>query len=227
MKAMILNSGGVDSTTCVALAISELGKENVSTVSIRYGQRHENELGYADKIAKHYDIDHYVLDLGEVLKYSDCPLLASSTKEIQHKPYSEQLSEVGVPTYVPFRNGLFLSAIASLAMSVYPDDHVNIYLGNHADDSEGNAYADCSLEFIDAIGKAINVGTYGRISVVSPFVNARKADIVKKGLELGVPYELTWSCYEGREKACGKCASCLTRLEAFRKNGVEDPLGYE
>ena len=126
-------------------------------------------------------------------------------------------------TYVPFRNGLLLASVAALAMAKYPDDEVDIYLGAHADDAAGNAYADCSEAFTDAIGKAIHIGTYEKVNLKAPLVNWNKAQVVKKGLELGVPYELTWSCYNGGDRPCGKCGTCIDRAAAFAANGVEDP----
>lgn len=225
-KALVLSSGGVDSTTCISIAIDELGSENVSTVSVFYGQKHSKELECAKKIAEYYGVKHYELDLSAIFKYSNCPLLSHSTEEIAHESYAEQIAKDGegmVRTYVPFRNGLMLSAVASLAVSIYPDDMVDIYLGAHADDSAGRAYADCSEEFTDAIGKAINIGTYEKVNLRAPLVNLSKAEVVREGLELGTPYELTWSCYEGGEKPCGTCATCIDRAIAFKLNGIEDP----
>jgi 7-cyano-7-deazaguanine synthase len=132
-----------------------------------------------------------------------------------------------VETYVPFRNGLMLSSVAALAVSLFPDEEVQIYLGAHADDAAGNAYADCSQEFTDTIGKAINIGTYGKVHLVAPLVNMNKAGVVALGMQLGVPYILTWSCYEGREKACGTCGTCIDRQNAFIANNLLDPILYE
>ena len=103
------------------------------------------------------------------------------------------------------------------------EDEVDVYLGAHADDAAGNAYADCSEAFTDAIGKAIHIGTYNKVNLVAPLVNMNKAEVVKTGLELGTPYELTWSCYKGGEKPCGKCGTCIDRAKAFAANGVKDP----
>ena len=225
-KALVLSSGGVDSTTCISIAIDELGIENVSTVSVFYGQKHSKELECAKKIAEYYGVKHYELDLSTVFKYSNCPLLSQSTEEIVHESYAEQIAkdEEGiVRTYVPFRNGLMLSAVASLAVSIYPNDMVDIYLGAHADDSAGRAYADCSEEFTNAIGQAINIGTYKKVNLRAPLVNLSKAEVVREGLELGTPYELTWSCYEGGEKPCGTCGTCIDRAIAFKLNDIEDP----
>lgn len=226
MKAIVLSSGGVDSTTCISLAIKNLGKENVSSVSIFYAQKHRKELECAKQIAEYYGINHYELDLSNIMQYSNCSLLSHSAKEIVHKSYAEQIAENGegmVSTYVPFRNGLMLSAMATIAMSVYPDEETEIYLGAHADDAVGNAYADCSLEFVRAMNDAINIGTYGKVRINAPFVNKTKADVVTEGLRLKTPYELTWSCYEGGEKPCGKCGTCIDRALAFEKNNAKDP----
>jgi len=225
-KAVVLSSGGVDSTTCISIAIDELGIENVSTVSVFYGQKHSKELECAKKIAEYYGVKHYELDLSAIFKYSNCPLLSQSTEEIVHESYAEQIAkdeEGMVRTYVPFRNGLMLSAVASLAVSIYPNDMVDIYLGAHADDSAGRAYADCSEEFTNAIGKAINIGTYEKVNLRAPLVNLSKAEVVREGLKLGTPYELTWSCYEGGETPCGTCATCIDRAIAFKLNNISDP----
>lgn len=230
MKAVVLSSGGIDSTTCVGLAVDRMGRDNVSTLSVYYGQRHDKELQCAREVAKYYGLPHYELDLSNIMRFSDCSLLKHSDREIEHGEYSEQLKETNgapVATYVPFRNGLFLSAVASLALSIYPDDEIEVYCGIHADDAAGNAYPDTSEAFNEAIGKAIYIGSGNKVRVVSPLVTMNKAGVVRLGTELKVPYQLTWSCYEGNERACGKCGTCLDRIRAFKANGLEDPIEYE
>jgi len=232
MKALVLNSGGVDSTTCVGLAVEKYGKENVITASLYYGQKHDKELECARKVAEYYGVRHIEDDISNVMKYAGdvCSLIKGSKEEIIDKSYKEQIDENGegrVGTYVPFRNGLFLSLAAAYADSLFPGEEVKIYYGAHADDAAGQAYADCSPEFAEAMNKAINIGTYGKISVERPLINMNKAGVVKTGLKIKVPYELTWSCYHGGEKACGKCGTCIDRLNAFKENGVEDPIEYE
>lgn len=225
-KALVLSSGGVDSTTCIGIAVNEVGSENVSTVSVFYGQKHNKELDCAEKVANFYGLKHYVLDLSNVLQYSNCSLMKNSTENIPLMSYADQIKENGegkVSTYVPFRNGLMLSAVAALAQSIYPDDDVDIYLGAHADDAAGRAYADCSEEFTSAMNTAIVIGTYGKVRVVAPLVNMNKAEVVKTGLTLNVPYKLTWSCYAGGDKPCGKCGTCIDRAAAFAANHVHDP----
>lgn len=225
-KALVLSSGGVDSTTCVGIAVKDLGSENVSTVSVFYGQKHNKELECADKVAEFYNVKHYVLDLSNVLQYSNCSLMKNSTEEIPMMSYAEQIEKNGegkVSTYVPFRNGLMLSAVAALAQSIYPDYDVDIYLGAHADDAAGRAYADCSEEFTSAMNTAIVIGTYGKVRVVAPLVSLNKAGVVKLGLSIGVPYKHTWSCYAGGDKPCGHCGTCIDRAKAFEANRISDP----
>ena len=229
-KAVVLSSGGADSTTCIGVALEKYPKDCVVTVSVFYGQKHNKELECAKQIAEHYGLKHYELDLSQVLKYSNCSLLSHSTEEVPEGSYAEQIGRKDngmVATYVPFRNGLMLSAVASLASSLFPDEDVEIYLGAHSDDAAGSAYADCSLEFVETIGEAIKIGTYGYVTICCPFVGKTKAEVIGTGLKLGVPYQYTWSCYNGSDKPCGKCGTCIDRIEAFRANGVEDPLEYE
>lgn len=230
-KAFVLSSGGLDSTTCLAMAIEKYGPENVVTASLYYGQKHDKELKCAQAIAEYYHVRHIEEDISNVMKYAkNVSSLIKGGKEIQHLSYEEQVknNESGrVDSYVPFRNGLFLSIAAAYADSIFPGEEVEIYYGAHADDAAGNAYADCTPEFAEAMNKAINLGTYGKISVCRPLINWNKAQVVKEGLRLNAPYELTWSCYEGKEKQCGVCGTCLDRKAAFAANGIEDPVPYE
>ena len=230
-KALVLNSGGVDSTTCVGLAVQKYGKENVITASLYYGQKHDKELQCARKIAEYYEVGHIEEDISNVMKYAkDVCTLMKGGNEIEHKSYAEQIEENGegrVATYVPFRNGLLLSIATAYADSLFPGEEVEVYYGAHADDAAGEAYADCSPEFAKAMDEAISIGTYGKIHINRPLINMNKAGVVKIGLEIGVPYELTWSCYEGGEKACGTCGTCIDRINAFKLNGVQDPIEYE
>lgn len=223
-KALVLSSGGVDSTTCVGLAVQECGAENVETVSVYYGQKHKKELEAARKIAEHYGVKHYELDLSAIMQYSNCSLLEHSTESVQHGSYAEQIEKDGaVKTYVPFRNGLMLSAVAAFAYGINEDNETDVFLGAHADDAAGDAYADCSPAFTEAMGKAIAIGTYNKIHLRTPLVHLNKSGVVSIGLSLRVPYELTWSCYEGGDKPCGKCGTCIDRARAFADNGVNDP----
>ena len=230
-KALVLNSGGLDSTTCVALAVKELGAENVITASLYYGQKHDKELECARNIADYYGVKHIEEDISNIMKYAkDVCTLIKGGADIEQKSYAEQIKKNGegrVSTYVSFRNGLLLSIATAYADSLFPGEEVSIYYGAHADDAAGSAYADCSPEFAEAMDKAINIGTYGKISVERPLINLTKAEVVKTGTELDAPYDLTWSCYLGGEKQCGKCGTCIDRKKAFELNGLVDPVPYE
>ncbi len=224
MRALVLSSGGVDSTTALGLAVSKYGAENVTSLSISYGQKHDKEIEASKKVAAYYGVEQLFLDLSLIFQYSNSSLLKQSTEEIPEESYEEQIKktkgEKPVSTYVPFRNGLFLSSAASIALS---KDCSLIYYGAHADDAAGFAYPDCSSDFHAAMNQAVYEGSGHQLKIEAPFVKLNKAEVVKMGLELGVPYELTWSCYEGGEKPCGKCGTCLDRAKAFAANGVEDP----
>ncbi len=224
MKALVLSSGGVDSTTALAMAVEKYGKENVIALSVSYGQKHDKEIRAAKAVAEYYGVEQMFLDLSLIFQYSSCSLLKQSTEEIPEESYASQIKKTGgekpVSTYVPFRNGLFLSSAASIALS---RDCGVIYYGAHADDAAGAAYPDCSPVFNRAMGEAVFEGSGGQLKVEAPFVEMTKAEIVKTGLTLKVPYELTWSCYEGGEEPCGKCGTCLDRAKAFAANGVADP----
>lgn len=222
MKALVLFSGGVDSTTCLAMAIDKYGKDKVVALSISYGQKHVKEIEASDKIAEYYGVEHISIDLSKIFEYSDCSLLSSSDKEIPKDTYENQLKGTGglpVSTYVPFRNGLFLSSAAAIALSKNCDV---IYYGAHGDDAAGNAYPDCSEEFNRAMGDAIYIGSGKQLRIYAPFVNKPKSDVVAEGLKLKVPYELTWSCYEGKDKPCGVCGTCIDRRKAFEANGIKE-----
>lgn len=224
MKALVLFSGGVDSSTCLGMAVGKHGAENVIALSVYYGQKHDKEMRSAEKIAAHYGVELKTLDLARIFADSDCTLLAGSEGEIPKESYAEQLEKTDgkpVSTYVPFRNGLFLSSAASVALS---NACGVIYYGAHSDDAAGNAYPDCSDDFNEAMNRAIYLGSGGQLYIEAPFVKLTKADVVKKGLELNVPYELSWSCYEGDDKPCGVCGTCRDRIVAFEANGVTDPL---
>lgn len=222
-KALVLFSGGVDSTTCLGMAVDKYGKENVIALSVFYGQKHTKEIACSEQIAQHYGVEHLYLNLAKIFQYSDCSLLQHSSQEIPTDSYAEQIAQTEgspVSTYVPFRNGLFLSSAASVALS---KDCTVIYYGAHSDDAAGSAYPDCSAAFHKAISEAIYLGSGEQLRVEAPFVDLTKAEVVKIGLGLQVPYELTWSCYEGKDQPCGVCGTCIDRAQAFAQNGVKDP----
>ena len=225
MKALVLLSGGVDSTTCLAVAKEKYSE--VIALALYYGQKHSKELAAAAKIAAYYNTQLIKLDLTPVFAYSNCSLLQQSTEEIPHESYAGQIKKQHgepVSTYVPFRNGVFLSVAASIALA---QNCSVVYYGAHADDAAGSAYPDCSSDFNNKMNEGIYIGSGRKVQLAAPFVNLSKKDIVAMGLKLKVPYELTWSCYCGGEKPCGSCGTCIDRKAAFAANGVQDPLKYE
>lgn len=224
MKVLVLLSGGIDSTTCLAMAIEKYGAEQVVTFSAFYGQKHNKELEAARSIANYYHVELIEVNLSKIFAYSNSSLLKHSGKEIPHCSYAEQLAErkeETLSTYVPFRNGLFLSTAASIAIS---KECSIIFYGAHSDDAAGNAYPDCSAAFHEAMNTAIYEGSGRQVKVEAPFLGLHKKEIVKLGLNLKVPYELTWSCYEGGEHSCGQCGTCIDREKAFEENDNIDPL---
>lgn len=227
MKCLVLSSGGLDSTVALALACDKYGAQNVVALSVFYGQKHDKEIKASNDVARYYGVEHIYLDLAKIFEYSDCALLKQNDTDIPEESYNEQLKKTNgkpVSTYVPFRNGLFLSSAASIAISKGCEI---IYYGAHKDDAAGNAYPDCSKDFTESMAKAIYLGSGNSLKVEGPFVNMTKKDIVALGYKLNVPFNLTWSCYEGHDKACGRCGTCIDRKEAFRLNGLIDPIEYE
>ena len=213
MKALVLFSGGLDSSTCLALAVNKYGKENVIALSVYYGQKHDKEILSAKAVAEYYGVELRSLDLKAIFAGSDCSLLAGSDRDIPKESYAEQLEETDgspVSTYVPFRNGLFIASAASIALSCGCGV---IYYGAHSDDAAGNAYPDCSEAFNNAMNEAVFIGSGEQLRVEAPFVGLKKADIVRIGTEIGVPYE-----------PCGECGTCRDRIAAFEANGLTDPL---
>ena len=165
MKAMVLTSGGVDSTTCLGMAVKEYGKENVVALSISYGQKHTKELESAKAVTDFYGVEFINIDLEPLFRYSNCSLLKHSDAEIPKESYAEQLKETDgkpVSTYVPFRNGLFLATASSIAIS---KGCGVIYYGAHSDDAAGNAYPDCSKLFNDAMNTAIYEGSGKQLKI--------------------------------------------------------------
>lgn len=223
MKAVVLVSGGIDSTTCLAHAVAVHGADQVLALTMHYGQKHERELQSAGAVAKHYGVKHLIKDLSSVFTFSNSPLLKHSSEEVPHGSYDDAVTreEDGMSkTYVPYRNGLFLSYAAAIAYSVGASE---VYYGAHADDAAGNAYPDCTKEFYAAQSRAIFEGTGDKVMMHAPLIHMNKAQVVGWGLKMDAPYELTWSCYEGKDKPCGKCGTCVDRLRAFEANGATDP----
>lgn len=224
MKAAVLASGGVDSTTALAQAVERYGAAKVTAVSVLYGQKHIKELEAAEKIASYYGVEHISVDAAPLFQYSRASLLQGSPEPVPKECYADQLKKTQgkapVSTCVPFRNGIFLAAAAGIALSLGSEA---VIYGAHADDAAGAAYPDCSPAFFEAMAAAVWEGSGRQIRLEAPFLAMNKAAVVKIGLRLRVPYELTWSCYEGGAEPCGQCGTCRDRAAAFAANRVSDP----
>lgn len=216
-KAVVLLSGGLDSTVAAYLAQSQ--GFDVYALSFDYGQKHSRETEHAKKVAKGIEaIEHKLVEL----KLSDWggSSLTDSALDVEDGDVTRKDIPV---TYVPARNMVFLSVAASYAEAIEAQD---IFIGVSEVDYSG--YVDCRQEFIDAMEAAINLGTVmgaeknKPLNIHAPFVNKTKAEEIKLGVELGVDFSLTWSCYRGGEKPCGTCDSCLLRAKAFAEAGIED-----
>jgi 7-cyano-7-deazaguanine synthase len=223
-KAVVLLSGGLDSTVTLAVAIS--AEYKVIPLTINYGQRHIRELRAAKEVVKFYNLEkHVIIDLDlTVFKTSALTSLDINVPEGTRDDLSGKMIPV---TYVPSRNIIFLGIAAGLCES---ESAERIFIGANSIDYSG--YPDCRPEFFEAFQKTLEVGTKAGIEgrpplIEAPLLHLTKADIVGLGKRLGAPLHLTWSCYEGGVKACGRCDSCLLRLRGFREAGYEDEIVYE
>ena len=217
--AVCLVSGGMDS--CVTAAIAREENSELAFLHVSYGQRTEaRERRAFEQLADHFgvkkrlavSIEHLAKIGGSSLTDPDIPVSTAG------------LSSPDIPTsYVPFRNAHLLSIATSWAEALGAP---RVYIGAVAEDSSG--YPDCRPEFYAAFQRAIDIGTRPGtdVQIVTPVIAMRKSQIVRRGLELGAPFELTWSCYQASERACGSCDSCALRLRAFLEAGVTDPISY-
>src|SRR5713226_2424656 len=205
-KAVVLLSGGLDSST--ALAIAHQQGFELHALSFDYGQRHQREVDAAAAVARHYGVQYQKTITIDLRAFGGSALTADF--DVPHSRSLEKMSQEIPITYVPARNTIFLSF--ALAYSGYPA---------------------CRPEYLEAYERMANLATKattqdGRVfHIHAPLLRMNKAEIIHKGIELGVPYELTWSCYEGGELACGTCDSCLLRLNGFAEAGLQDPIGYQ
>ena len=250
-KAYVLLSGGLDSTTCLHIAMEQA--ESVEAISVDYGQRHKKEMQYAANTCNKFDIPHKILNIEGILSGKGV-MLSDASVEIPNISYAD-IKGVS-PTYVPFRNGTLLSLITAQAQKWVNQeiedpalfhlsqgnahtkedakqlatddmrDSVGIYFGAHADDMAGGAYPDCGELFIGAMANAIHVGSYNTIRLYTPLQWMNKQEIVEKGHKLGVDFAGTWSCYAGGDLHCGTCPTCRSRREAFLAAGIDDPTQY-
>jgi len=218
MKSVVILSGGMDSTTLIYDVVSQGGE--VEALSFNYGQRHSKELSCAAVTCQKLSIPHKVVDLGEVGKELLQGSALTSDIDVPEGHYEEGNMKL---TVVPNRNMIMLSLAIGYGVSIKADA---VYYGAHSGDHA--IYPDCRKEFVEAMQKVATLCDWHELELKAPYLDMDKGDIVIRGvMELGVPYEDTWTCYKGLEKACGKCGSCQERLEAFEKAGVEDPVTYD
>jgi 7-cyano-7-deazaguanine synthase len=218
-RSVVLLSGGMDSCVCAALAVRDT---RAAALHVSYGQRtEERERQAFEKICGRLGIQDRLALRNEALKAVGGSALTDKTIAVPQ--VKNEIGADGVPvTYVPFRNAHFLSAAVSWAEVL---GATRIYIGAVEQDSSG--YPDCRPAYYHAFNEVIRTGTReGAITIVTPLIAMRKAEIVRLGVELGAPLDLTWSCYSREDKACGTCESCALRLRAFEAAGTEDPIPY-
>jgi len=214
MKAVVLMSGGLDSCVCAGIA-KKMGYD-LNILFVRYGQKTEKkEEQSVKKLAEYFEADLKLLDLRFLREIGGSAL----TDEIEVRK-----DDTGIPsTYVPFRNSIFLSLATAWAEVLGAKA---IFYGANSVDFSG--YPDCRPDYFKAFQNLIEKGTKrGDIKLLAPLAEMSKSQIVKKGMEMGLPLEYTWSCYFSNEKACGKCESCKLRLKGFEEAGYKDPIEYE
>jgi 7-cyano-7-deazaguanine synthase len=211
-KCVVILSGGTDSST-VAYWAKDRGYE-VHAVTFDYGQLAKVEILHAAKITEKLGIEHLIIDLSELKTiYEGVTSLVDESI-----PLTSEFTE---PIIVPFRNGVFIAVAVAYAASTGSN---HIFYGAHASDE--NSYPDCRKEFYKAFEKAAQLGTELPMLIDAPFGEQPKTELLKKGIELGVPYELTWSCYTEGPTHCGECESCNNRKKAFTESGITDKTKY-
>ena len=216
-KCMVMLSGGMDSAVALADAVSKFGRHNVIAVTFEYGQRHRKETDAAKALAEHFGIADHIVFMVNLQQIGGSSL---TDKDIEVPDVKNDLrpNEVAV-TYVPMRNTIFLSICAAYA-EVYGCSL--IYTGFNWIDSGG--YPDTTEEYIEAFDMLLQIGSRDKPLIYAPLVKMTKADIVRHGERLHVPWEKTWSCYKGLMHPCGKCNACVQRAKGFKEAQVIDPL---
>jgi len=217
-KGLVILSGGADSAT-LAFELDARGDDLIA-MSFDYGQRHKRELEAAALIAQELGIEHHVMPLPRLGKLMKGSALTDGDVDVPHGHYA---AETMRQTVVPNRNTIMLSIAWGVACA---NDCGYVAFGAHAGDH--HIYPDCRPEYVQQLEHAFRMGTEGHrradMALIAPFIHMDKAAIVKRGLELDVPFEHTWTCYEGGSRPCGKCGSCVERAEAFARAGSRDPL---
>lgn len=218
MRKVILSySGGLDSTVLLYSLLNQ--GDEVRCLSVNYGQRHSKELMCAQDICRRLNVEHKIIGLQCVKTLMQG---SSQTDETVAVPHGHYQAETMAATVVPNRNMLLLSLATAWAISTKSD-----YIAYAAHAGDHAIYADCRPEFVSALGQAILLADHHKVGLISPFVKKTKAEIVTLGSSLHVPMELTYSCYEGRDKHCAKCGTCQERREAFELARIKDPTEYD
>ncbi|KZN12369.1 7-cyano-7-deazaguanine synthase QueC [Marinomonas sp. TW1] len=215
-KAVVVYSGGMDSFTVLNTAIKQ-GLE-VYAISFNYGQKHNKELEVAAQVCQSLAIPHKIVDITAI----NSLMANSSLTSGEDIPEGHYESDSMKSTVVPNRNMVLLSMAIAYAVSL---EAGKVYYGAHSGDH--HIYPDCRPEFVDAMNAVAKIANYQAVDIVTPFLQSSKGEILKAGLDMGLNYGNTWTCYNGREKSCGKCGACHERLEAFTEQGQTDPLEYE
>ena len=215
-KAVVIFSGGMDSFTVLNMAVKQ-GYE-VYALSFNYGQRHKKELDYAALACANLQVQHKIIDISAINELIGGSSLTSDIAVAEGHYEQENM----LTTVVPNRNMILLSMAVGYAVSLGAD---KVFYGAHSGDHA--IYPDCRPEFVNKMNDVCAIANYEAVEIVTPFLHESKIAILKAGLNMGLDYQQTWTCYNGREKACGKCGACQERLEAFAENGVNDPLEYE
>jgi 7-cyano-7-deazaguanine synthase len=215
-RAVVIFSGGMDSYTVLNKAVKD--GFAVFAVTFNYGQRHSKEIDYAKRACSLLGVKHKVVDITQINQ-----LLAGSslTSDID-MPEGHYAGENMKSTVVPNRNMILLSLAVGYAVSI---NVTKVFYGAHSGDHE--IYPDCRPEFVEKMNAVCAIANYESVEIVTPYLNNDKIGILSDGIKMGLDYGMTWTCYNGREKACGKCGSCVERLEAFSENQRHDPLDYE
>ena len=216
MKGVVILSGGMDSTTLLYDVVKQ-GYETYA-VSFDYNQKHKRELEGAKATCDKLGLEHKVLDLG-VLNHVAPSALTRDDWDIPEGHYADENMK---QTVVPNRNMVMLSLATAYAIG---KDANTLFYGAHAGDHD--IYPDCRKEFVNSLKNTIKLADWNEVELKAPYLDIDKGDIAIKGKELGVDYSLTWTCYKGKKDACGKCGSCVERLEAFDKAGIKDVIKYE
>ncbi|MDP2608763.1 MULTISPECIES: 7-cyano-7-deazaguanine synthase QueC [unclassified Oceanobacter] len=215
-KAVVIYSGGMDSFTILQRAYKE-GYE-LFPLTFDYGQKHSKEIRFAADVCDELGLPHRVIDITAINQL----LQSSSLTSDQDIPEGHYEADNMKSTVVPNRNMILLSLAIGYAVDIGAS---KVFYGAHSGDHA--IYPDCRPEFVHAMNDVAKIANYEAVEIVSPYLNSDKIGILKDGLAMGLDYGQSWTCYNGREKACGKCGSCVERLEAFAINGVTDPLAYE